>query len=994
MVRGGAVNRSYPAFPTDPSDEELGRDWNLSEKDMAEVRRCRGNDNKHRFSIQLCALRTLGRFANDYESVPTKIVNHLGQQLGIPAALFVKGPERAATDTGMVQRIRVYLGYRTFDDDVRERLEALLIDRAGKAAASTPLFGHAVSALREWKVEIPAFSTLDRIVNGCASHAVQEAWGRIYARLPPSLCEAIDRLLDAKEDDRRSPLNDLKEYPPEARPKAILRYLERAEFLRSMELAALDLGGATTETIKHLAELGRRYDAKELGRFAKAKKYAIVSCFLVETQKTVLDHIVEMHRLYLQTLHRHAKRRLVEREHEAQRRAQKGLSTVLRAMRSMMAEPERRTMTDVYRDLGEDAVRAAVTACGRLETLGERGYFDEIRAHHHLLKRYLPTFLKLPFQAQPGTETLLAAVEIARALHRGEKEFGAEPPVDFAKAPWQRAILGTPGKPDVSLWEFALAMAVRDALQCGDLYLAQSRHHVPFRELLHETEAWEQKREKAYAELSLPTDADRALESLRDELDVAARAFCDGLDANPFASMVGESLAISKDDAFEEPKHVRNLRRLIEARLPRIRLEDLLVEVDSWCGFTRELAPFGGYEPRMDNLYSSLLAALVAHGTNLGIATMAQSTKGISIDTLQHVSRWYLGEDALKAASRVLVDYHHALPLSATWGEGRVSGSDGQRFAVQKSSLLAAFCPRYFGYYDRAITLYTHQADQWSVYGARAISCAEREATYVLDGLLENDTVLEIREHHTDTAGQTEHIFGLCHLLGFDFMPRFKDLADQKLYKFSRATSYGPIDPFFDGAVDVAVIREQWDELVRVASSLKSRTSPAHVVLTRLASSSERLAKALQALGRLLKTTHILRYLHDSERRARIQLQLNRGESRHSLARRIFFANRGVFRNGDYAEIMNKVSALSVISNAVLIWNTVRIGAIVGELEAAGHQVAREDLARISPLHDAHVIATGSYHFDRAIRSRAPMPAVSAERHGAEREKGLGESLG
>lgn len=86
-------------------------------------------------------------------------------------------------------------------------------------------------------------------------------------------------------------------------------------------------------------------------------------------------------------------------------------------------------------------------------------------------------------------------------------------------------------------------------------------------------------------------------------------------------------------------------------------------------------------------------------------------------------------------------------------------------------------------------------------------------------------------------------------------------------------------------------------------------------------------------------------------------------------SRRLFFANRGVFRSGDYAEIMNKVSALSVLSNAVLVWNTVRIGAILDELANADHTVRTDALARVSPLLDTHVIATGSYHFNRAIRS-------------------------
>lgn len=116
-------------------------------------------------------------------------------------------------------------------------------------------------------------------------------------------------------------------------------------------------------------------------------------------------------------------------------------------------------------------------------------------------------------------------------------------------------------------------------------------------------------------------------------------------------------------------------------------------------------------------------------------------------------------------------------------------------------------------------------------------------------------------------------------------------------------------------------------------------------------------------LGRVVKTTYLLRYLHDDALRNRVHLQLNRGESRHELARRLFFFNQGAFRSGDYEEIMNKVRALSVLSNAVLVWNTVRITEIVRSLEARGDIVAGVDLARVSPLAHAHVIPNGTYRF-------------------------------
>jgi TnpA family transposase len=161
---------------------------------------------------------------------------------------------------------------------------------------------------------------------------------------------------------------------------------------------------------------------------------------------------------------------------------------------------------------------------------------------------------------------------------------------------------------------------------------------------------------------------------------------------------------------------------------------------------------------------------------------------------------------------------------------------------------------------------------------------------------------------------------------------------------------------------------------VRVAVSLRNRTAPAPVILQRLANSTERLVKALTALGRVVKTVYILRYLHDPVLRGRVQLQLNRGEARHRLASRLFFANQGVFRTGDYEEIMNKVSCLSLLSNAVLVWNTVRVTEILARLRSPGETIAPEDVARVSPLAHAHVIPNGTYHFDRPL---APVAEAS-----------------
>lgn len=171
----------------------------------------------------------------------------------------------------------------------------------------------------------------------------------------------------------------------------------------------------------------------------------------------------------------------------------------------------------------------------------------------------------------------------------------------------------------------------------------------------------------------------------------------------------------------------------------------------------------------------------------------------------------------------------------------------------------------------------------------------------------------------------------------------------------------------FAGNADAVAIIEQWDQLVRIAASLKVRTAPAHIVLQQLTASgpSDSVAKALTALGRLMKTRNILRYLHNEPLRLSIQTQLNRGEARHGLARWLFFADQGEFRTSDFEMIMNKASCLSLLSNAVVLWNTPQIERIIAELRADGTTIRDEDLIHVWTLQRRHITPNGVYFANR-----------------------------
>jgi len=795
--------------------------------------------------------------------------------------------------------------------------------------------------------------------------AERQVFTRIEEQLPSSFLGEIDALLDVPESERRSSLFHLKEYPPEGKPETILAFLENYSLLKSIGVAAIRIAGCSVALILQFARYARREDVWHLRRMPEAKRHAMVACFLIEALKTTLDHVVEMNDQFLLGMCRRSKNSFERKQQEYRQRARQGRQQLLRGMQIVVDGDQRpvRMYRHLYAQIPKPELCAAMADCRESDRLAVHGYADELNARVSHLKRYQPRFFGLPFEAQPGSESMLTALNVARRLDSGDlKTLPKDAPRGFVASNLRTPLGNAQGSSKQCTWEIALGLAVRDKLRSGDLYLSESRKHGQFWNLVYEDTRWSGEREQGYARLSLPSEAQPVLQHLELELDRVAGQARDGLSANPFASVHNGHLKFKRPDALEIPDGTKQLRHVFESSLQKVRIEHLLWQVDVWCHFTEALRSSKKDASPNKNV---LLAALIAHGTNLGIAAMGHSAEGITVEMLRYASQWFLNEETLKAANKILDDYHHRLPLASVWGTGHRSSSDGQRFAVRQSSLLGSFYPRYFGYYDQAITVYTHTSDQMSTFYNQVISCRSRESLYVLSGLLLNDTILQPQRHHVDTGGYTEHLFALCSLLGIEFMPRIKDLADQQLYKLDRDSHYGELDSLFRGAVDCDLIREQWDQMVRLAVALKNRNAPPEVIVQRLASAglADRLSKALTAYGRVIKTIYILRYIHEEPLRRSVQLQLNRGEHRHTLAKWLFFANRGEFRDADVNEIMNKTSCLSLLSNAAVIWNTIHMQKIVDQLRAAGETVKDEDLARNWPLLHAHIIPNGMYDF-------------------------------
>jgi len=410
------------SFPADPTEDELARNWSLTVADLAEIDHCRGDDHRRRYALQLCMLRTHGRFLDDYRQAPLPIVNHLSRQLQLAPVLFLDRPGRAQTEREQALRIREYLGLGSFDEPAGIRLRGWLREGVLDGRGAAELLAQVEERLRGWRIILPAAGTLERIVSSEVARATTGLFDMVAAQLPDSLRAAIDLLVEVPEGDARSSLFRLKDYPKKPKASVIRSDIARLRLIEELLGNGPDPGAIDAKIIHQLGQLGRRYDAGDLRRFAKPKRDALVACYLIEARKTLLDHLVEMNDQFLTGMNRRARNTVKVNEPGLRRRARVGMDRVLGAIDALAGADGDQTVQSFRQEVNASDLVEAAAACRAFHRQEERGHLDAMVARYGTLRQYLPTFVTLPFQAAAGSETLMTAIGILRELDAGTRE--------------------------------------------------------------------------------------------------------------------------------------------------------------------------------------------------------------------------------------------------------------------------------------------------------------------------------------------------------------------------------------------------------------------------------------------------------------------------------------------------------------------------------------------------------------------------------------------
>ena len=348
----------------------------------------------------------------------------------------------------------------------------------------------------------------------------------------------------------------------------------------------------------------------------------------------------------------------------------------------------------------------------------------------------------------------------------GQRSLPQRVPLAFLHKPWRRLFRQAHGSERMA-YEIAVVVHLRERLRAGDIWVEGSRAFRAFDDFLLAPAAFRAMRKENGLGLAVPDEWSEWIGERRTRLDtrmhqVAALAAADQL---PEAAITEAGLSISpiRSRATDEEE---SLTRRLYALLPRVRITELLMEVHGWTGFAARFTHLRSGQPASDII--ALMSAMLADATNLGLSRMAEAASGLTHAKLLWTAEWHIREETYRSALATLVDSIHAQPLTRLWGEGDTSSSDGQFFRAGSHGEGRADINARYGR-DPGVKFYTHVSDRYAPFHTQVIAATVSEAAYVLDGLLQHESSLSIREHYTDTAGAVDHVFGLCHLVGFRF---------------------------------------------------------------------------------------------------------------------------------------------------------------------------------------------------------------------------------
>ena len=780
-ILSAAERESLLALPD--TKEDLIRYYTFSDTDLSIIRQRRGPANRLGFAVQLCYMRYPGVMLALDEEPFAPVLRQVATQLKVPLEAWADYGQRAETRREHLLELQSVFGFQPFTTRHYRPSVYSLDELAWQTDKGIVLATTLVDSLRRKNVLLPTPGVIERI---CAE-AVTRANGRIYATLSEPLSDMhrrrLDDLLQRRDNGKTTSLAWLRQSPAKPNSRHMLEHIERLKAWQALDLPTGIERQVHQNRLLKIAREGGQMTPADLAKFEPQRRYATLVALAIEGMATVTDEIIDLHDRILGKLFNAAKNK-----HQQQFQASgKAINAKVRLYGRIgqalidAKQAGRDPFAAIESVMSWDAFAESVTEAQKLAQPDDFDFLYRVGDGYATLRRYAPEFLAvLKLRAAPAAKGVLDAIEVLRAMHTDNaRKVPADAPTGFIKPRWHKLVMTDAGI-DRRYYELCALSELKNSLRSGDIWVQGSRQFKDFEDYLVPPERFASLKQSSALPLAVATDCDQYLHERLTLLETQLAAVNNMALANtlPDAIITESGLKITPLDAAV-PDTAQALIDQMAIILPHVKITELLLEVDEWTGFTRHFTHLKSGDLAKDK--NLLLTTILADAINLGLTKMAESCPGTTYAKLAWLQAWHTRDETYSTALAELVNAQVRHPFAEHWGDGTTSSSDGQNFRTgSKAESTGHINPKYGSSPGR--TFYTHISDQYAPFHTKVVNVGVRDSTYVLDGLLYHESDLRIEEHYTDTAGFTDHVFALMHLLGFRFAPRIRDLGDTKLY--------------------------------------------------------------------------------------------------------------------------------------------------------------------------------------------------------------------
>lgn len=961
---------AYPRFPSVLTAHELEELYSPTEEDWAFIYG-RAQDPAQQLTLlaRLKGHQHLG-YMPTLEEIPGSIRLYLCQQLRILA------DTDWASDT-QISRHRHRLAIRTYLNVTSyahggERAVAREIEPAAYTMSDpADLINVAIERLVEQRFELPAFSTLDRLVGRVRHHVHEQLYDQITQGLSLADIGRLEALLDVR--DGRSDFSRIKATPRGSSLQHMRQWSHRLHWLESIMQTAPRVASVANTKVQQFAAEAGAYNVKDMRRIRNVpRRRALLVCQLHQAQVQTRDELVEMFLRRMRRTQTLAKEKLKELQDQHRELEEHMLAVFAEVIDETILNPEDNAA------LGQ-GVRAILKNDGGAEALRER--YEQVAAYHNNNYRPLmwPIYRAhraaifrlsrlLTFCSATQDESLIDALNYIQSYQHTRRDYLPYViSLDFASVRWQ-ALVKSRQKMETVLDRRQLEVCVFHylalGLQSGDVYVEGSEAHadyrgqlLPWSECLHRLPTYCQA-------LQIPDTAESFVAHLKQRLrDVTERVDTSFPDNSELTIDEMGTPHLKRLGAQPVPEELETLEALLKERMPERHLLDILKNVHDWVGYTRHFGPPSGSDHKLDDPLSLYLLTVFGYACELGPAQTARHAQDlVSRHILRRINAQHITSTKLEAALRDVIGEYTRFELPFLWGSGQSAIADGTHIKLIENNLLGA---RHVRYGDFGGIAYHHISSTYIALFSHFIACGVWEAVYILDGLLKNKSTLQPDTLHADTHGQSEPVFGLASLLGIKLMPRMRTWNDVTFYRVDRSTTYAHMDRLLTQVVDWDLIERYWQDMMQVVLSIQAGKVLPSMLLKKLGvySRKSNLYKAFSEVGRVERTIFLLEYLSNPAMRQHIRAETTKVESYNNFTDWIAFGGP-VLRSGDPVEQEKRIKYRDLVANAVMLHNVVDMTNALYDLKQAGICITPELAARFSPYLTEHIKRFGQYLID------------------------------